>query len=108
MLSLTEYDLNILHGLELDIDDLNTKVGNLSGGMKTRLFLARVLYSSSDLLLLDEPTNHLDLTSKNQLLSALQKYEGAMIIISRDEKFLENLHINRMLLLPEQSWFYMN
>lgn len=82
------------------------KVANLSPGEKARLALAKVVTSGANLLILDEPTNHLDLTSKNQLLSALQGYEGAMIIISHDETFLENLHINRTLLLPEQSWFY--
>lgn len=84
------------------------RVRDLSPGERARLALAKLVASGANLLILDEPTNHLDLASKRQLLSALQNYTGAMVIISHDGNFLEMLRVNRMLLLPEQSWFYLN
>jgi ATPase subunit of ABC transporter with duplicated ATPase domains len=77
-------------------------VGGLSSGEKLRAQLACVLMSKQppQLLILDEPTNHLDLDSITSIESALKNYQGAMLIISHDQKFLENIHITRTLYAP--------
>jgi len=64
------------------------KVGPFSGGEKSRLVLALLVYQRPNLLLLDEPTNHLDLEMRQALASALQDFEGAMVIVSHDRHLL--------------------
>ncbi|MDD4556595.1 MAG: ATP-binding cassette domain-containing protein [Alphaproteobacteria bacterium] len=77
------------------------KVSVLSGGELLRGCLAAILGTDKqpELIILDEPTNNLDLQSLQVLESALQQYQGALLVVSHDEKFLEQININRELLL---------
>jgi len=82
-------------------DDVEKKCRVLSGGEKARLVMAIMLYDPPNFLVLDEPTNHLDLMTKEMLITALSQYEGAMLFVSHDRRFLAAL-CNRVLeLTPE-------
>ena len=72
-------------------DDINKKVGVLSGGERTRLAMIKLLLEPVNLLILDEPTNHLDLKTKDILKDALKAFEGTIILISHDRDFLDGL-----------------
>ena len=80
-----------LLGLGFTEDDFSMNVGSLSGGQRSKLCLAKLLLSRSNLLLLDEPTNHLDIQSVSWLEGFLRDFKGAMIIISHDRYFLDNV-----------------
>ena len=71
--------------------DANTDIADLSGGYKRRVLLARALVSDPDLLVLDEPTNHLDIEAIQWLESFLKKWEAALLFISHDREFMDNL-----------------
>lgn len=83
-------------------DDIDKKVGVLSGGERTRLALCQMLLSPSNFLILDEPTNHLDIQSKAILKDALKQYEGTFIVVSHDREFLKGL-TNRIWDIDEQK-----
>lgn len=76
---------------QLKITDMSQKIVNLSGGQKKRVGLAQILIQEPDLLLLDEPTNHLDLDSTVWLQDFLQTYKGAVIVVTHDRYFLDQV-----------------
>ncbi len=79
---------------------------DLSGGERLRALLACILTSKHppQLLILDEPTNHLDLHSIKSIESALKNYQGAMIVISHDQKFLENIETRKIICKTTEEW----
>jgi len=83
-------------------DDVEKKIRSLSGGEKSRLAIARMLYDPPNFLVLDEPTNHLDLATKEMLVEALREFEGTMIFVSHDRSFLRGL-ASRVLELGGES-----
>ncbi len=79
-----------------------SKIQNFSGGEKSRLVLAIIIYQKPNLLLLDEPTNHLDLEMREALAEALQDFSGAMVIVSHDRHLL-NVTCDKLLLINQQT-----
>jgi ATPase subunit of ABC transporter with duplicated ATPase domains len=82
-------------------DDVDKPAGVLSGGEKTRLALALIVASGANVLLLDEPTNNLDPASRQEILSALASYAGAVVLVSHDPGAVEALNPERVLILPD-------
>jgi ATPase subunit of ABC transporter with duplicated ATPase domains len=82
-------------------DDVEKKCRVLSGGEKARLVMAKMLYDPPNFLVLDEPTNHLDLATKDMLIDALADFEGAMLFVSHDRRFLAALSNRVLELTPE-------
>ena len=83
-------------------DDVDKKIRALSGGEKSRLAMARMLFDPPNFLVLDEPTNHLDLATKEMLVDALKAFEGTMIFVSHDRAFLRGIS-NRVLELGGET-----
>jgi len=82
-------------------DEIEKSCRVLSGGEKARLVLARLLYDPPNFLVLDEPTNHLDVGTKEMLVAALRGYEGTMLFVSHDRRFLGALSNRVLELTPE-------
>ncbi len=87
-------------------DDVEKSCRVLSGGEKARLVLARMLFDPPNLLVLDEPTNHLDVTTKDLLVETLSAFEGTMIFVSHDRRFLSSLSNRVLELTPEGPKVY--
>ncbi|MDR0345622.1 MAG: ATP-binding cassette domain-containing protein [Nocardiopsaceae bacterium] len=88
-------------------DDVDKPARVLSGGEKTRLALALLVVSAANVLLLDEPTNNLDPASRAEILAALRRYQGAIVLVTHDEGAVDALQPERVLLLPdgvEDTW----
>ena len=82
-------------------DDVDKPALVLSGGEKTRLALATLVVSGANVLLLDEPTNNLDPASRQEVLDALRRYAGAVVLVTHDEGAVEALEPERVVLLPD-------
>lgn len=87
-------------------DEIEKKCRVLSGGEKARLVMARMLFDPPNFLVLDEPTNHLDIATKQMLIEALSRYEGAMLFVSHDRHFLAALSNRVLELTPEGPQLY--
>jgi ATPase subunit of ABC transporter with duplicated ATPase domains len=88
-------------------DDVDKPAGVLSGGEKTRLALATLVCSGANVLLLDEPTNNLDPVSREQVLDAIARYPGAIVLVTHDPGAVGALKPDRAILLPdgdEDAW----
>ena len=72
-------------------EDVEKKVKVLSGGERSRLAMARMMLEPHNLLILDEPTNHMDMRSKDILKTALQKFDGTVVVVSHDREFLDGV-----------------
>ena len=83
--------LSIIDNMKIESDLLEMKVGNLSGGQKSKIAFARLLYENADILLLDEPTNHLDMKTKDFVINYLKSYHGMVLVISHDIDFLNEV-----------------
>ena len=82
---------SVLHGMQFFSEEYDKPIQSLSGGQKTRLALAKLLLTKPDLLILDEPTNHLDIDTLSWLERYLQGYPGAILIVSHDRYFLDQV-----------------
>lgn len=92
----------VLKGLSFNEDDFEKPINILSGGQKTRVMLAKLLLEKADILLMDEPTNHLDIGAIAWLEKYLSSFNGAVIIISHDRYFLDNI-VNKIMLLDNKN-----
>ncbi|HYK78742.1 MAG TPA: ABC-F family ATP-binding cassette domain-containing protein, partial [Micropepsaceae bacterium] len=89
-----------LGGFGFSGDKADTRIDSLSGGERARLLLAIATLEKPNLLILDEPTNHLDMDAREELLTALNEYEGAVVLISHDRRLIEGC-ADRLLLVAE-------
>ena len=87
---------NLLGAFQFSGSDIDKPIRVLSGGERSRLVMARMLFDPPNFLVLDEPTNHLDLETKEMLVAALRDFEGTMLFVSHDRTFLRGLS-NRVL-----------
>lgn len=87
-------------------DEVDKRCRVLSGGEKARLVMALMLFDPPNFLVLDEPTNHLDIATKQMLVEALQRFEGAMLFVSHDRHFLAALSNRVLELTPEGPHLY--
>lgn len=83
--------LKIIEGMHITDLMLEHKLCELSGGEKSKIAFARLLYSKPDIILLDEPTNHLDQESRNYIINYLKNYHGSVYVISHDTEFLDEV-----------------
>lgn len=87
-------------------DDTGKKICDLSGGEKSRLYLAELLQEGDNLLLLDEPTNHMDIPAKETLESAFKAYTGTILFVSHDRYFIRELADALLIFEDDRVWYY--
>lgn len=92
--------LKIIDGMNIDDSLLDKKIHELSGGQKSKITFAKLLYSKPEVMLLDEPTNHLDKDTKDYVINYLKSYNGSVYIISHDIDFLNKV-VNKILYLDK-------
>ena len=95
-----------LNGLGFDSAEFSRKTSEFSGGWRMRIELAKILLRKPDVLLLDEPTNHLDIESIQWLEDYLQNFQGAVVLISHDRAFLDNVTTRTVELSLGKSYDY--
>ena len=83
------------------------KISMLSGGEKSRVMLGKIILTPSNLLLLDEPTNHFDIESCESLMEAIKEFEGAVVMVTHNEYFLNNI-ANKLIVFDGGKTFYFN
>lgn len=83
--------LRLIDTFQIPSELLNQKISECSGGQKSKIAFAKLLYNKPEILLLDEPTNHLDLETKNQVIEYLKTYSGMVLVISHDQEFLNEV-----------------
>lgn len=93
--------LKIISGMQINDNLLDLKLKNISGGQKSKVAFAKLLYSNPEIMLLDEPTNHLDLDAKDYIINYLKNYHGIILVISHDVEFLnavtkKTLYVDKM------------
>ncbi len=93
----------LLGAFQFSGDETDKKISVLSGGERSRLVIARMLFDPPNFLVLDEPTNHLDLETKEMLIRALSSYEGTMLFVSHDREFLRGLSTRVLELHPDDG-----
>lgn len=94
--------LNLIENMDIDASWLDMKLTNLSGGQKSKVAFARLLYSMPEILLLDEPTNHLDAATREFVTEYLKKYRAMVLVISHDREFLNKI-ANKILLIDKPT-----
>lgn len=97
---------SVLHGFQFDDTTYDKPIGNLSGGERSRLALAKLLLEHHDLIILDEPTNHLDIDTLTWLEGYLKTYSGAILTVSHDQYFLDHVVTELYELTPSKSIHY--
>ncbi len=96
----------ILIGLGFKISDLSRACNEFSGGWQMRVELSKILANENDLILLDEPTNHLDIDSLQWLLEFLQSFKGAILLVSHDKYFVNNVTTKTLEIFNNEVNFY--
>lgn len=92
----------IIHNMNIDSELLDMRLVDLSGGQKSKIAFAHLLYSSPEVMLLDEPTNHLDVSTRDYIIHYLKNYKGMVLIISHDVQFL-NAIVNKIMHIDKLS-----
>ena len=106
---LTETQLRGLLGMfGLSGEKVFQEAGTLSGGEKTKLALSMLMVGRNNVLLLDEPTNNLDPGSRQSVADSLSSWPGALILVSHDTEFVEQLSPTKVLLMPDGELDYFN
>ena len=88
-------------------DTVEKKIGVLSGGEKSRVMLGKILLKNVNFLILDEPTNHLDMYSAESFMKAVNKFEGAVLMVTHDEKFIKQI-ANKLIIFDRNKVFVFN